>query len=447
MMKKFRFTSFLSKKLYKTVKNLPIIDYHNHLSVSDIMEDKRYKNITELWIAPDPYKHRAMRILGVSEKYITGGASDYEKFEVWYNSLESLVGNALFDWSVLEFKTVFGINLVPFKRGAKEVWDEANGKLATLSANKILSLFNIEYSAPCASLADDLSVYEGLSGIAPSLRGDDIVLPTLSLIEKLEKLTEIKISTKEDYISAVQKRLTEFLKVGLKFTDHALDAGFAYFKDDGKNAERFSSLLKGEALSEEDKKRLSSSLLTDLAFLYGEAGLTMQLHIGAERYTSEKLREAVGPAGGFAGIGSDFSSSAIISLLCEVEKRGDLPKTVLFTLNPKDNASLAILSGSFKNDGVRATVTQGPAWWWCDHRRGICEMLDNFASYSILSTFIGMTTDSRSIMSFARHDYFRYILAEWMAATVKKGALPKNFSTLAAIARKICYENAKERII
>ncbi len=173
----------------------------------------------------------------------------------------------------------------------------------------------------------------------------------------------------------------------------------------------------------------------------------MQLHIGAERYTSRKLREAVGAAGGFSGIGSDFSSTALISLIDEVEKMGDLPKTVLFTLNPRDNASLAILSGSFKNDGVKATVTQGPAWWWCDHRQEMCEMLDNFAAYSVLSTFVGMTTDSRSIMSFSRHDYFRYILAEWMAGMVKKGALPKKFNTLVAIARKICYENAKERII
>lgn len=443
----FLLTAELSKRLYnECAKNLPIIDYHNHLAVSDIADNREPENIARLWVISDPYKHRAMRILGIPEKYITGGASDYEKFEVWYNALPRLIGNPLFDWSVMEMKTVFDFDLLPFT-DAKTVWNELNARLSGMTARDILAKFNIEYSAPCASIVDDMTVFDKDAGLCPSLRGDDLLLPSPELTGKLEVLTEAKIKTLDDYMRALDVRLDAFSAVGGVFTDHALDNGFRYIDDDGKNGERFAAHMSGSVLSEEDAASLRSYILKKLASFYARRGFTLQLHIGAQRYTSTRLREKAGPAGGYAAIGSCADVKSIAVLLDAVEKEeAGLPHVLLFTLNPADNAVMATLSGSYAKDGAEALVSQGPAWWWCDHYQGIRDMLDNFTHHSVLSTFIGMTTDSRSLLSFVRHDYFRRVLCEWISDMVSKNRLPNDFNLLADTVSRICYKNAKRAL-
>lgn len=434
----------LAKRLYETVRDLPIIDYHNHLCVADIASDRQFKNITALWLTPDPYKHRAMRILGVAEKYITGDATDLEKFEKWYNCLPRLMGSPLFDWSLMEFNRVLDMELMPFSRPAKEVYDEANEKLKYLSARQILGKFNIEYSAPCASLCDDLSSFDGKT-LCPSLRGDDIVDITEEFIKTLEEKTDIKISDLKTLEKAIETRLILFKEKGLRFTDHALDSGFCFKAVNC--GEIFKALLDGKALKEKDRFCLSSYLLKMLAGLYAKHGLTMQLHIGAQRQTSTRLRNIAGKAGGFAAIGNTADVENLTYMLDEIEKgEYGLPKTVLFTLNPSDNAVMATLSGSYSKDGTEALITQGPAWWWCDHRKGISDMLDTFAAHSVLSTFIGMTTDSRSLLSFVRHDYFRRILCSFIAKRAEKGIYPDDISLLSDTAKRCCYYNVKNII-
>ena len=434
--------------LYEDIaRNLPIIDYHNHLSMTDIANDRVFENITRLWISPDPYKHRAMRILGVPERYITGDASDYEKFERWYECLPRLIGNPLYDWSMMEFDTVFGMELCPTEKSAGEVWNEVNEKLCGMSASKILEKFNIEYCAPCASLCDGLTLFESTDRYAPSLRGDDIVLPSPALVSELERIADMKIDSLDAWERAVDRRLDDFAKVGCRYTDHALDNGFSFVADDGKNEARFSCLLEGKPLNAEDKLKLSSYSLTMLANLYAKHAFTMQLHIGAQRTTSTRLRSIAGPAGGYAAIGSCVDITALTSFLDAIEQgRYGLPKTLLFTLNPSDNAAMAILSGSYSKDGVEAIVSQGPAWWWCDHRQGMEQMLDNFSVYGVLSTFIGMTTDSRSLLSFVRHDYYRRTLCQYLANKVQSGALPNDVELLKNVIINTCYENARKTI-
>ena len=435
----------LARRLYhECAANLPIIDYHNHLSPGQLRENRPFANITQLWIAADPYKHRALRILGVEERYITGDASDREKFRTWYEHLPRLIGNPLFDWSQMELSTVFGMELLPF-RPWEQVWDELNDALKTLKPQDILNKFNILCSAPCTALTDDLSVFG--EGLVPSLRGDDLLLPTPQLLKELSRLTEYHIETLGDYLEAVALRLTDFRDAACSFADHALDNGFRYLPDDGKNGQRFAALQAGKTLSADDALALRSEILKNLLALYARVDFTVQLHIGAQRSTSSRLKTLAGPTGGFAAMGSCADVESLTRLLDAVEKTPHgLPRIMLFTLNPADNAAMATLSGSYSKDGQEALISQGPAWWWCDHYQGIFDMLDNFCCHSVLSTFVGMTTDSRSLLSFVRHDYFRRCLCQWMAQMVEAQRLPEDFELLADTVKRICYENAYKRI-
>ena len=442
MNKEYLLSSNRAKELYEFSKQLPIIDYHNHLSVSDIACNKRFDNIYDLWIKPDPYKHRAMRMCGVSEEYITGAASDIEKFKAWCEVFPKLVGNPLYVWSKMELESVFCITDIPNKENAESIYEKANLYLKEneVTAKSLLERFNVEFACPCVSLADDVSFFEDEKNLAPSLRGDDVTFPDHSFIKKL--LAGIKDLL--DYKKAVINKLEELKKVGCRFSDHALDNGFRFFEDDGGNEKRFEKLLCGQKLCGEDKARFCSYMLTFLCNEYSRLGFTLQLHIGAQRSTSTRLRTLAGAAGGYAAAGSCVDVTALTTLLDSAEKgEYGLPRILLFTLNPADNAVMATLCGSYSKDGEEAFVSQGPAWWWCDHYQGICDMLDNFMCHSVLSSFIGMTTDSRSLLSFVRHDYFRRVLCEWISDKVSKNRLPEDFNLLADTVSRICYKNAK----
>ena len=444
MQQDFLLTTPLAKKLYQEIaRPLPLIDYHNHLSIQEIAQDRVYNNIAELWLLSDPYKHRAMRICGVPERDITGDSSPKEKFVAWCRIFPQLLGNALYDWSRMEMEWIFHITEPICEKNAESIWAAANEKLTQpeFSARGLLAQFGVEYAAPCTSLCDDLTPYEALSGIAPSLRGDDMLFPTLALIQKLEQTTGQAIHTFDEYISAVRKRLAEFHAVQCRFSDHALDNGFTYIAEDGKQDLRFQQILRGEVLQTADRSALTSGILRAAAKEYAALGWTMQLHIGAQRYTSTRLRKLAGPAGGFAGIGGTVDVASLTQMLDDMEQTGGLPRTLLFTLNPADNEVMSVLSGSYSEDNIRAKVSQGPAWWWCDHLHGMRQVFETLASYSVLSTFIGMTTDSRNILSMLRHDYYRRILCSWLGEKVKSGEYPDDYELLGSIVRKLSYEN------
>lgn len=443
MKKNFLLTSKTAKKLYKEVKSLPIIDYHNHLSVKDMDENTRFYDIYDLWVKTDPYKHRAMRMCGVPEKYITGDGNAREKFSAWCETIPKLLGNPLYHWTIMELE-LFGIDFIPSGENAEKVYDLCNNYLKNnnVTAGGLLEKFNVEFLCPCASLTDDLSDFGGNS--VPSLRGDDIVLPTAESIKKLENVTGVIIKSFEDYKKAIIKRLDEFINANLKFSDHALDNGFKFYADDGKNDERFCAVLNGEKY---DAEKLFSHLLLFLMNEYAKRGIALQLHIGAQRKTSTMLKNIAGPAGGFAAIGNSVEVVSLTELLDTAEQQEfGLPKTILFNLNPADNALISTLSGSYSKDGVSGLITQGPAWWWCDHKKGIEDMLESVMTFSAISNFIGMTTDSRSFLSFVRHDYFRRILCSFFAEKFDKGELGCKINDLVSVLEKICYKNASEFI-
>lgn len=436
-MESFLLLDPLAVKLYDAVKDLPVIDWHNHLSVKDLAEDRQFADMTELWVASDPYKHRAMRICGVPEKLITGPASSYERFIAWSQVLPQLAGNPLYDWSRLELQRVFGIEELLSPATAEKIWCQANEKLSEpgFSARGLLEKFNVEYAAPCVCLGDDLSGFAKMSGVVPSLRGDDLTGLTNPVFANSATLAELRLK--------LAAALDELQDAGCRFADHALDCGFVYVPDDGGNEARFAALKQG-TLSWEDRTALSCGILRLLGGLYAERGWTLQLHIGALRQTSSRLRAAAGTAGGYAGIGHTCDIRSLTALLDDLEKSADgLPRVVLYTLNPSDHAAFAVLSGSFPGNGERGKVTLGPAWWYCDHIHGMRDCFENIAAYGVLSVFPGMTTDSRSLLSFVRHEYFRRVFCNWLSEKAGRGELPDDFEILKDLAEKICYCNAK----
>lgn len=434
-------TTPMARRLYNEVAaDLPLIDYHNHLNVSDIAAAHRFKDIGELWLLSDPYKHRAMRICGVDEYYITGGADDFEKFRQWCRIYPLLMGGPLYDWSRFELEEFFGITDEICEENAELIWNKANAVIAgeNFNAFTLLNHFTVEYAAPCATVADDLSPFAGIDNLAPSLRGDDMLTPNAALAARLGKVTGIPVTDRTSLTEAIRIRLDEMGKVGCRFADFALDNGFRYVADDGRNDGRIADMLAGKELDADGRNRVFSEMLRVLGSEFASRGWVMQLHIGAERFTSTRLRKAAGGAGGFAGIGNSVDVRSLASLLDDIEQsEHGLPKVILYTLNPADNAVMSILSGSFPG------VTQGPAWWWCDHLQGMREMLDIFSTFSALGTFVGMTTDSRSLLSLLRHDYFRRCFCGWVGEKAELGELPDDFSKLSELVRRVCYENAK----
>ena len=415
-----------ARYLYETyAKGLPIIDFHNHISVADIAKDRRFENLTELWLAPDPYKHRLMRICGVEERLITGDASDYEKFEAFCSVFPLFAGNPVYDWARMELSLVFGMDTLPCKETARAIYDRCGEMLQTpeFSNNAILARFGIEYQSPVASLLDDLSSFDG-KRVAPSLRGDNLLNPTPELIAELSKITGEEIQDTESYIRAVCVQLDRFAAAGCLFADHALDDGF--FEEDGAQSRQ--------------------EILKRLGVEYAKRRWTLLLHLGAKRKTSTRLACLAGPAGGYAAVDNSFPIAKVCDLLGAMEVRGGLPDTVLFPLNMGDQAALSVMQGSFSEDGTPSKVQLGPAWWWCDHALGIRNTLSSIASFGVLSQFIGMTTDSRSILSFSRHDYFRRLLCAWIDAQNEYEEWNLPFETQGEIVRKVCYQNAKCKI-
>ena len=415
-----------AERLYNEyARDLPIIDFHNHVSVGELKSDKHYRDIVELWLEADPYKHRLMRIAGIPERYITGDAEPFEKFSRFAEIFPRLAGNPVYDWARMELAEIFGIDEPLCTDSAERIYERCNELLGgeEYTSRKILSRFNIEYQSPVASLLDGLEVFDA-PGVAPSLRADDLIEPADSLIASLEAEVGISVKDADSYVAAVAVMLDRFAAGGCRIADHALDSDF-FSGDDAKKRE---------------------DMLVRLAAEYKKRGWTLLLHIDAKRRTSDRLRRLAGPAGGYAAAGGRFDLPALTDLIGRMEREGGLPDVIIFPLNMSDQAPLAILQGSFSEDGTSSKVSLGPAWWWCDHALGIENTLEAIASFGVLSEFVGMTTDSRSILSFVRHDYFRRIFCTFIDRLNDERDLEMSYETMGEIVQKVCYENARKKI-
>ncbi len=456
----FLLSNALGKKLYHEVAAaLPIIDFHNHIDIAALAVNKRYENIYQLWVQQDPYKHRAMRICGIAENRITGTATEEDKFRAWAECMEATAGNPLFHWSCMELYFLIQSKEILTPKNAGKIWKAANKNLQKKDwcALDIVKKSGVEMLCTSDDLLDTLEHHIAISkqqeniSCLPSLRGDSMIAfhqPTFFFwLEKLKAITHLSIHNLEDYKAAICKRLDFFDKAGCLLSDHSLDDGFQFIPTDAATAMTlFQQLLNKEDLSAIEIIALQSCLLHFLGTEYAKRKWKLQLHVGAHRYTSSRLRKLAGGAGGFACIGNTVHVPSLCRFLDELEKENRLPKIILYTLNPADNAVFASLTGSYAEDGVKGKIQYGPAWWYNDHYEGITLQLLALSSYGLLSTSIGMTTDSRSILSFTRHDYYRRILCNLIGIWVEEGKLPDDKDFLTNMIKNISYNNIKNWI-
>jgi glucuronate isomerase len=445
-----------ARQLYhEHAARLPIIDYHSHLDAGDLAADRQFRDLTHLWIEPDQYKHRAMRLLGVPEDGITGRATPREKFDRWAAALPQTLGNPLYHWSQRELGTYFGIDRNLDPTTADAIWEQANVQLRLPShrARGLLAGAGVELVCTSDRWLDRLDAHRELADgsfgprVLPSLRADEALAidePEFKAwVQQLGEATGEPIRDLATYRYALNTRLDHFADHGCMISDHGLD-GFDYVADaEGEAARAFQHALAGTAPDAAAARAFRSTVLTWLGEAYGRRGWVMQLHLGAQRHTSSRLRQRVGRAGGYAAIGRTTDVAVLCRFLDQLEIRGALPKTILYPLNPADYAPFAALTGSFTEDGVPGKLQLGPAWWFNDHASGIRQHLEATSHIGLLSTFIGMTTDSRSLLSMSRHDYFRRILCDYLGEQVRAGAYPNDTTILSSFVRRIAYENAR----
>ncbi|MDA3873871.1 MAG: glucuronate isomerase [Kiritimatiellae bacterium] len=436
--KNFHLGSDTAQRLYhETCDALPVIDFHCHLDPQTLAENQPFAHLAELWVVSDPYKHRAMRIAGVPESEITGGADPKSKFRRWAETLPKTLGNPLYDWSALELDRFFDFHEPLSAENADEVWNHCNALLSLpgYRPRDLLARCKVETVFTSDRLTDDLSHHQALlesdcpTRIHPSLRADDLLEPFPGH------------SSWDAFAETVTTRLQAFDRLGGRLADHALDSLRFQPTDLPETQRLWERRAAGKDLTETEQIRLRSGLLTWLCGHYARLGWVLQLHIGALRHTSSRLRREAGPAGGYAAMQSLFDVSQLAAFLDQVESNETLPRCILYPLNPALTIPLAVLSGSFVEVGVPGKVQIGPAWWYNDHTDGMRDTFDAITQYSLLSTFPGMTTDSRSLLSMTRHEYFRRVLCDWIGEKVDRGIWPSDPALLNTLVHNLAYGN------
>lgn len=460
-MKKFMDENFLlnshvAERLYHEVaKDLPIIDYHCHLNPQEIYENKRFKNITEAWLYGDHYKWRAMRANGIEEKYITGDATDYDKFLAWAETVPQTIGNPLYQWTHLELQRFFDTETILNAKTAPEIWKLTNDKLQyeSLTVRDLILKSNVKVICTTDDPVDSLQYHQLLADdtsfdvmVLPSFRPDkalEINRPTFfSWIEKLEQRCNKKISKYEDLLDALENRIKFFNSMGCKVSDHALDKIVYEETTFEEVSDIFMKKLGGETINLIDEAKYKSYTLTFLGEKYFEHNWAMQYHISALRNNNTFMFNQLGPDTGFDSINDGLIAEALVRNLDSLAKKDKLPKTIIYSLNPKDYYVIASIIGSFQGK-VSGKIQFGTAWWFNDQKEGMLDQMKALASIGLFSRFIGMLTDSRSFLSFTRHEYFRRLVCDLIGSWVTSGEVPNDEDLLDSIVKGICYDNAQ----
>ncbi len=439
-----------AKELYLKVKDLPIYDYHCHLVPREIWEDEVFADIGALWLGGDHYKWRLMRLAGIDEEFITGKASNHDKFVAYAKALEGAVGNPLYVWSHMELEMFFGITETLNSASAERIWDEANRiiKENKLSPRKLITKSNVKFIGTTDDPCDTLEYHEKIASdssfdvlVTPTFRTDKLLLITApdyaDYLAKLSAASGIEIKDFDAYLEAIKVRLDYFCAKGCRFSD----LGLPYFPSaiaNPRDAKKiFESVLDGKKVSAEDFDAFLGFMYIYLSDLYRERNITVQLHLAVRRNVNAALHKRIGVDCGGDCIGSAVDGDSLIMLLSAMEESGGIPNTILYTLNPANYDELVSIIGSFRN------VRLGAAWWFNDHKEGIVEVMKAVSALGHLGYFTGMLTDSRSFLSYARHDYFRRILCSYLADIEASG---EYLDDLLPVAENICYKNIAKSV-
>ena len=461
-MKPFMDENFLlqtetAQKLYHNhAAKMPIFDYHCHINPKDIADDRRFKTITEIWLYGDHYKWRAMRTNGVDERFCTGDASDWEKFEKWAETVPHTLRNPLFHWTHLELKKFFGINEVLGPQNARKIYDACNEKLNTpeYSCRNIIRMANVHTICTTDDPIDTLEYHQKIKAdgfevaVLPAWRPDKAMMvedPKFfnDYIDKLAEAAGMNIQSLDDLLKALDKRHQYFHENGCRLSDHGLDTAFAEDYTDAEIEAIFKKVRSGNKLTEAEILKFKSCMLYEFGLLDHSRGWTQQFHIGAQRNNNTRLFGKLGPDTGFDSIGDKPVAGPLSKLLDRLDMENKLCKTILYNLNPRDNELYATMIGNFQDGSVPGKIQYGSGWWFLDQKDGMEKQMNALSNLGLLSRFVGMLTDSRSFLSYTRHEYFRRTLCNLLGNDVENGEIPADMELLGKMVENISFNNAK----
>lgn len=445
-----------SEALYHDyAKNLPIIDYHNHLPPNELAAQRQYQNLTQIWMEDDHYKWRAMRILGIPERFITGDAPDREKFRHWAKTVPCTFRNPLYHWTHLELKRYFDIDECLTGENADAIYDYCNGQLKQpgFTAPELLVKMNVELVCTTDDPTDTLEHHGSIRNaggkprVLPAFRPDRLVhLEKPDFVDYLEQMSlscGFPIQDWESLVAGIQSRMEYFHNMGCRLSDHGLSHAYGEPCSDSEADRILKARIQGAVLGNAELHGYKSAIMHLLGMLYAEKEWVMQLHMGALRDVNQGLLEKVGPNVGVDSIGDYRQAEELGKFLNALEIKGKLPKTVLYNQNSTYNEVFATMAGNFTQEHIRSKVQFGAAWWFLDQKDGITKQIDALSNMGLLSCSIGMLTDSRSFLSFPRHEYYRRILCNILGTDIQKGELPQDLESIGKMVQDICYYNAK----
>ena len=445
-----------ARKLYHDyAAKMPVLDYHCHISPKEIAEDRKFENITQVWLGGDHYKWRQMRSNGVEEKYITGDASDREKFQKWAETLEKAIGNPLYHWSHLELQRYFGYYGALNGETAEEVWNLCNAKLQEdgMSARNLIRQSNVTL---ICTTDDPVDTLEWHDQIAVDESFEVQVLPTwrpekamslsrqdyLEYMDKLSEVSGVKVESFATLMDALRVRLDNFVKRGCRISDHSLEYVMYVPASDEEIEAIFAKRLAGKAISHEEEFQFKTAMMVALGKEYHKKDMAMQIHFGVKRDNNGMIFRNLGPDAGIDCIDNYAPSAQMADYLNALAVTDELPKTILYSLNPTDNAAIGTIIGCFQDSSAVGKIQQGSAWWFNDHKKGMIDQMTSLASLGLLGNFIGMLTDSRSFLSYTRHEYFRRIMCNLIGGWVENGEYPNDEKVLGRMVQDISYNNA-----
>jgi glucuronate isomerase len=456
----FLLTTPTSEKLYfQFAQQLPIYDYHCHIPPAEIAQNRRFENLTRIWLNDgrygDHYKWRAMRTHGVPERYITGDASDYDKFLAYAKTVSATVRNPLYHWTHLELQRYFGISQLLDEKSAPQIWEQANEQLQDLTTQRIVEKFKVSVICTTDDPTDDLQYHQSIraNGLAtrvyPAFRPDkafaiDQGEPFHQWVDRLEKISGSDCRDFSGFVEALRTRHRFFGEQGAKLSDHGIPYAYSAVCDESEASATYSRARSGATPTENETLKFRSFLLRFFGELDAKADWTKQLHLGALRNTNSRAFKELGPDTGFDSIGDWPQAEPLARYLDQLESAGKLPRMIVYNLNPNDNYVLATMVGNFQRGPTPGKLQFGTGWWFLDQKEAIEWQLNALSNCGLLTHFVGMLTDSRSFMSYPRHEYFRRVLCDVLGREVERGEIPNDDGLLGNLIRGICFENAKK---